>query len=387
MTSRRWVSLLPCHLLGRRLVKQLRVAHIEAGRHLYGGAQQVLYLLSGLADKGVESLLVCAEAAAIAAPARALGVRVAELKLSGDLDMGATARIRTALMDFHPDLVHCHSRRGADIWGGLAARWCRVPCVLSRRVDNREGLLTARLKYPLYKQVIAISLAIRDVLLDCGVPASKVSTVRSAVDFETFQVAPDRAGFLNRFQLPENAQVLGMVAQLIERKGHAVALTAMESLLAAYPSLHLLIMGRGPLETELHNAIAARGLVGRVHMTGFIQDLPTVLPNLAAVLHPAYAEGLGVALLQAASAGVPVIAGRAGGMTEAVLDGDTGLLVTPGDDSGVARAICALLDDPARAKQMGERGRARMQRDFSIPAMAQGNLAIYERVLAESRSG
>ena len=361
---------------------QLRVAHIEAGQHLYGGAQQVLYLLGSLPTERIGSLLICPQGAAIAGPARDMGIDVAEIKLAGDLDVFAPGRISRLLRDHRIDLVHSQSRRGADVWGALAARRCQLPCILSRRVDNREGFLATRFKYPLFDHVIAISEGIRDVLLACGVPATQVSTVRSAVDFETFQITPDRARFLERFGLPDNARVMGMVAQLIERKGHGVALAAVQSLLGAYPDLHLLIMGRGPLEAEVREAIMARGLAERVHMAGFINDLPSVLPNLYGVLHPAFTEGLGVALLQAASAGVPAIASRAGGMPEAVLDGDTGLLTAPGDIDAVAGAIRTLLDNPTRAQEMGKRGRARMRREFSIAAMAQGNLEVYEQVMA-----
>lgn len=342
----------------------------------------MLYLLGGLPPERIGSLLICPQGAAIAAPARDMGIDVAEIKLAGDLDIAAVGRISRLLRDYQIDLVHSHSRRGADVWGALAARRCKLPCIVSRRVDNREGFLATRFKYPLFDHVIAISEGIREVLLACGVPATRVSTVRSAVDFEKFQVKPDRARFLERFGLPSNARVMGMVAQLIERKGHGVALAAMQSLLGTYPDLHLLIMGRGPLEAEVREAISARGLVGRVHMAGFIDDLPSVLPNLYGVLHPALTEGLGVALLQAASAGLPVIASRAGGMPEAVLDGETGLLTPPGDVAGVVGAVSALLDDPSIARQMGGKGRARMQRDFSIAAMVRGNLAIYERVVA-----
>mgnify|MGYP002138336202 CR=1 FL=1 len=87
---------------------------------------------------GVDNLLVTPRGAAIAEAARALGVPVRELPMRGDLDIAFVWRLRQLLRQEQPDLLHLHSRRGADLWGGLAGRWAGVPVVLSRRVDNPE---------------------------------------------------------------------------------------------------------------------------------------------------------------------------------------------------------------------------------------------------------
>ena len=118
--------------------KALCVAHIELGAHLYGGAQQVLYLVGELSKTEVSSVLICPEHSAVGEAARAAGVEVETIPYRGDPDWRATKRIGKILTRHQVDLVHVHSRRGADIWGGLAARKLGLPCVLSRRVDNRE---------------------------------------------------------------------------------------------------------------------------------------------------------------------------------------------------------------------------------------------------------
>ena len=92
-------------------------------------------------------------------------------------------------------------------------------------------------------------------------------------------------------------------------------------------------------------------------------------------------EGLGVSLLQASAARVPIIASRAGGMPEAVRDGINGLLIAPGDIAALAAAMNRLLDDAALRTRMGEAGRALVLDEFSVEAMCEGNLAIYRKVL------
>jgi glycosyltransferase involved in cell wall biosynthesis len=367
-------------------MKPLCVAHIELGAHLYGGAQQVVYLLAELSKTEVRAVLICPEHSAVGDAAREAGIEVEAIPYRGDVDWRATKRIGKILTRHQVDLVHVHSRRGADIWGGLAARKLGLPCVLSRRVDNHERSWAVATKYRLYDHVIAISEGIRDVLIADGVAPNKVSCVRSAVDWERFQRPSDKAGLAARFDLPEGAIVIGIAAQLIPRKGHDVLLEGLSDLVPRWPTLQVLMMGRGPLESTIREQIRNRDLSRHVQLVGFVDDLEHVLPSLDFLVHPARTEGLGVVLLQAASAGIAVIACDAGGMPEAVIDQQTGLLVPPGDAGALTTAIESLLSEPERAEAFGAKGRERMLASFSISAMAQGNVNVYRAVMAV-RSG
>jgi glycosyltransferase involved in cell wall biosynthesis len=359
----------------------MKIVHVEAGMHLYGGAQQVLYLLEGLRDRGCDNLLVCPTGSAIAGAARAAGVTVTELPLRGDADLVFVPRLYRLLRRQRPDLVHLHSRRGADVLGGIAARLARVPCVLSRRVDNPENAAWARVKYRLYHRVITISAGIRRVLLEAGVAPDRVVCVPSAVDPAPYAHACERTWFTTEFGLPSSARVLGVIAQLIPRKGHRHLLAALPPLLQRYPELHVLFLGQGPLHGELASSIAAPPYRDRVRLAGFRADLPRLLPCLYGVVHPAEMEGLGVSLLQAAAAGVPIVASRAGGIPEAVRDGINGLLVPPGEPAALTQSIDRLLADPVYAADLGRRGRALVHEEFSLERMIEGNRRVYAAAL------
>ena len=360
----------------------MKILHVEAGKHLYGGARQVVYIVEGLAARGVANLLACPAGSEMSRQQPA-GVRVLPMKMGGDGDLGLAFRLARLIRAERPDLVHLHSRRGADTWGGLAARLAGVPCVLSRRVDNPESPLAVALKYRLYDHVITISEGIRQVLLAEGLAPRKVSCVRSAVDAAPYLVPVDGAAFRAEFGLPTDALVAGVVAQLIPRKGHRYLLAALPELLRRHPKLQVLIFGQGPLEAELRAEVEAGGLSGAVRFTGFRHDLPRWLGGLDMLIHPADMEGLGVSLLQASAAAVPIVASRAGGLPEAVQDGVTGILCPPGDVAALTAAIDRLAGDPALRARFGAAGRARILAEFSIDAMVDGNLAIYRRVLGQ----
>lgn len=360
----------------------MKILHVEAGKHYYGGARQVAYIIDGLAQRGVENFLACPIGADIAA---AVGntAQVHQLAMGGDADIGMAWRLVKLIRTVRPDIVHLHSRRGADLWGGIAACLTGTPCILSRRVDNPESHLQVALKYRLYDHVITISEGIRRVLLDEGLAPQRVTCVRSAVDAAPYLIPVDHSAFLREFSLPQQAVVIGMVAQLIPRKGHRYLIEAVKSLRDSFPDLRVLLFGKGPLQGELESEIAQNGLAEIIRFAGFRSDLPQWLGGLDILAHPADMEGLGVSLLQASAAAVPIVTSRAGGLPEAVAENVSGLLIPPGDVPALISALRRLLEDTGLRKKMGEAGRARILAEFSIDAMVDGNLAIYRKVLAD----
>lgn len=356
----------------------MKIFHVETGCHLYGGALQVQYLMQGLARLGHDNVLLCDRRSPLAAGAQGMA-QVYACDTRGDLDLPLIGRLLRLLRRERPDLLHLHSRRGADLLGGIAGRLAGLPVLLTRRVDNREPRALVPLKYALFDHVVAISQGIAAVLRADGVAAAKISCVPSAVDTDAYRPLRDRAWLAAETGIAPQQPVIGMVAQLIPRKGHRHLLAALPALLTRHPTAQVLLLGRGPLQAQLRADIDAQGLAERVHMMGFRDDLPRLLPCLDLLVHPAEREGLGVSLLQAAACGVPIVASAAGGIPE-VVQGN-GCLVPPGDVPALADAMTRVLDDRQQAEQMGVLGRALVERRFSIAAMVAGNIAVYRKLL------
>ena len=362
------------------MITAMRVLHVETGMNLYGGARQVQWLLAGLAARGVDGRLVCPLGSAVAAVPDAPGLEVAPLPMAGDLDLPFVGRLAAEIRRWRPDLVHLHSRRGADVLGAIAARRCRVPVVLSRRVTNPEPRLVAPFKYRLYDRVVTISRAIAEGLAAAGVARSKLRVVHSAVPPGEGGAGWDRARFESEFGLEAGTRTVGMAAQFIERKGHAVLLDAIPRLLEARPELRFLLLGQGPLRATVEERVAAAGLGRNVLLPGFRADLSEFIGCLDLLVHPALDEGLGVVLLEASAAGVPIVAARAGGIPEAVRDGVNGVLVPPDDPMALSQAILRLACNDELRAALGAGGRRLMAEEFSVDRMVEGNLAVYREL-------
>ena len=372
----------------------------------------MLLLLDGLRMRGVGVMLACPTGSAIADAASAAGHEVITHDIGGDLDVSAISFLSRTIERRKPDLLHAHSRRGADFFGGLAATIARIPAVLTRRVDSPDTPVVGSLKYLAYDRVVAISDAVRAQLERQGVTPAKLRTIRSSIDAAACQPTWSREQFLAEFNLEPTNRVVAVVAQLIPRKGHALLLEAWPEIRARCPDARLLVFGRGPLEAELRSQAGQPGAklaaavssaahpadadpadadpASSVTFAGFRPDLRAFLGHIDLLVHPATREGLGVGVLEAQAAGVPVVALHAGGVPEVVENGVTGLLVAPGDATtptaelaaSLAAAVTGLLDDPARRRQMGAAASARIHTEFSPERMVEDYIALYREVLA-----
>ena len=369
----------------RRTARGLKVLHVLNGHYLYGGGQQVAYLIAGLQLRGVDNVLTCPGGAAIAGYAATRGAAVHALHCSGAWHFNYYLRLARLIEREQPDIVHAHSRFGSDWLAGLAARSCGVPAVLSRRVDDPDTGWAVRYKYPLYTHTVCISSGVAEILRRCGVDGQRLRVVRSAVDVAPWTSPQSRDALAQTFKLDARRPIVGIVAQLIPRKGIDLALDMMDSI-PPERRPQLLIFGRGEQERALRQRAQSITPNGAIRFAGYREDLRDWLGVLDLLLHPAHREGLGIALLQAASAGVPVVAFRTGGVPEAVVDGETGVLVDPGDVHALRSALLRLLEDPAERARMGAAGQARMEREFSTDAMVEGNFDVYCETLAAAQA-
>ena len=361
--------------------RDLKVVHVETGRHFYGGPQQVIWLIQGLSEAGVDSVLVCPPGSEIDAVARQSGLQVTSVPCAGEGDFGFPFRLRRLLRLEKPDLVHCHSRRGADFPGGWGARMARVPAIVSRRVDSPESPTAAAIRYRPFRKVIAISENIAGELRRSRVGSKKLTVIRSAVDVDAVNPDPDRSRLETEFGIGEAQFAVAVVAQLIKRKGHRFLFDVLPGLLGEHPRIKVVCFGSGPDESHLKELAAKLGCKAAVQFAGFRHDLDDYLGAFDLLVHPAEREGLGVAILKGSAAGLPVIAFNVAGCKEAVRHLKTGILVPPGNVSDLQTAVGAMIEEPDIAAELGAAGRRLMADEFSVAAMVNQHLQLYDMVL------
>jgi glycosyltransferase involved in cell wall biosynthesis len=203
-------------------------------------------------------------------------------------------------------------------------------------------------------------------------PARKIQVIHNCVSVTT-ECAPHRP--IERSGRP----IVLTVARLDEQKGHSYLLEAA----AQVPEAQFVLAGDGPLRASLEAQARALGVEERVKFLGYRSDIANLLADCDVFVLPSLYEGLPLSILEAMSAGKPVIATHIGGTDEVVIAGETGLLVPPADSVALATAIRAVLTDRPLAQRLASAGRARVEQEFSAAKMVQQVIAVYEELLAK----
>jgi len=335
------------------------VLHAQKVAGISGSEAHLLQLLPDLRSRGWDiRFLMLHErepgAFEFARELRAGGVPVDAIEMTTDVDPRTFARVLLYLATRRPTILHTHLVH-ADAYGLTAGMVAGVPIRLSTKHgfnEFREGRLFAlgdRTIGALAHRQIAISRGLARYLSKTeGFPEPEFEIVHYGI-----AAGPAPAPYAG-----EGPRFL-CIGRLIPIKGHVVLLRAFRTVLDARPDARLEIAGRGVLEHGLRDLTRSLGLEEAVSFLGHVTPVRRAIDDAFAVVVPSLGEGFGMVALEAMERGRPVIAASIGGLGDLVRDGETGLLVPPGDAASLAAAMLALAEQPARAAEMGAAGRAR----------------------------
>jgi glycosyltransferase involved in cell wall biosynthesis len=346
----------------------LSIVHLDTARDFRGGQQALLGLARGLRERGHHQTILTPAGSELERRARAGDFPVAPLSALG---------LRRRLGGV--DVLHSHSGRAQNIaW--LAAAGMAVTRVATRHVAfSPQHPAIHRLKYSqTCDGVIAVSQAVRRVLLTAGVAGGRIEVIPTGVEVPAVTADADQRRAARReFGLEEQDFVAGHMGAFTPEKGQDVAAEAARLLESRLPRLRLLLAGDGP-------GRAALGGNPRVLLPGYVENKALFFAALDLFLMPSRSEGWGLAALEAMAHGVPVIASRTGGLMEIIDDGENGCLVEPGDAGALAEAIAGAARDRKQLAEMGRQGRERA-RDFSLEETAARTDAFYLRLRGRGR--
>ena len=359
----------------------MRIMHTESSTGWGGQENRTLNELISMRDRGHQLALLARPGAKILARASEAGFETFAVNMRGALNFPAIFKLRAVLKAYCPDIVNMHSGRdtqlvalAAHTLGGLRPRLVRT--------RHLALPITSRFTYStLPDHVVGVSEYVKDYLVSAGVPESRVTAVPTGVDFARYDLTGIHGTLREELGLAANSLLIGTVAILRAKKGHAEILDAAGEVLRQYPSAHFVFAGDGPQMANLRDRIQAEGLTGRVHLLGLRHDVTNVLASLDLFVLPTHQEALGTAFIEAGAMGVPVVATNVDGVPEVILDGKTGLLVPPCNGKALIAPICRLLEDSALRKCMGNSAKAFVRQKYSLEVMAKGMESVYQRLL------
>ena len=282
------------------------------------------------------------------------------------------------------DIFHVHAGVGWEGFGGAdAARAAGVPLVV--RTEHLPYLLTHPVQRADYRRtaqvvdrIICVSEEVYNSHLRAEVPAHKLRVVRNGIRPPRRHI--NRTDARARLDLPARAPIVLTVGRFSEQKGHRYLLEAIPAVIAGAPDVCFVWVGQGPLEPELRQELAARGLLPHICFLGHHNDIPALMAAADLFVLPSLFEGLPLVVLEAMAAGLPVVGTRVCGTSEVVADGLTGRLVPSRDGAALAAGILEVLDRPEQAARWGAAGRRRVAESFSAARMAAETATVYQEL-------
>lgn len=296
------------------------------------------------------------------------------------------------------DVLHTHDYRSDAIgwalhrkfgipWAAFAHGWVNWSTPFSK--DRLYAWIEEKAVNAADRIVVA-SASMHQQLLEKGFPAGKISRVNYGIDTVRFQPRPPEK-IRSEFKIADGAPLIGIVGRLHPWKGHTFFLQAAAELIAEFPDARFLIVGDAAFEShrdfrsELIAEIAKLGLSERVILTGSRSDIPDVMSALDLFVIASLVEPFGLVSIEAQACGTPSIGTRVDGIPETMSEGETGLLVPPGDAKALAEAIRGLLRDRQQLLKMSQRGPSWVAENYSDQAMAKNTEALYRSMIPPAK--
>jgi glycosyltransferase involved in cell wall biosynthesis len=365
---------------------RIRVLELVVSTQLGGGPAHVRDLIAGLPREEFTITVAGPGGGPLAEVYRRLGAGFIDLPLDrlSPLNFLRVFRLIRA-RDTH--VVHSHGK-GAGLYGRVAAWLARVPAVHTFHgihyadyglVPGGAYLSLERGLASTSETIIHVSSGQAQEARRLGLaPTDRTQIIVNATDCVRVRaLAEEQPLSREALKLPPEGLVLGTVARFDPVKALDVLVESFALLALRCPPARLLIVGDGPERGRVESLARTRGVQDRVVFAGFVPDAPRCFPVMDLYVSASRREGLPLSLLEAMACGLPVLATRVSGHEEVVVHDLTGLLVPPDDPAALAGAAAALLGDPERRRRMGEAGRERVEREFSVSRMVAATAAVY----------
>ena len=362
---------------------RIGVLHIDPEWSWRGGQQQAAYLFEYMRKAKFHTALVCQPDSKFHEACLKRELPCIPLRIRGELDWMAGFRIARLCRQTGFSILHLHSAHAlaTGLWANFFFRSLKLVAV--RRVDfhiQKNPFSYYKYRTRSLNRLVCISDAIRNILIEDGIPYNRLTTIHSGVDIHRFDAIESDIQFKKNLGIPASHIVAGTVAALVNHKDYPTLIAAAKTVLSKNPSVTFIAVSDGPERDAIRNFAEISCPGNRFMFLGHREDIGNVLKNLDIFILASRQEGMGTSILDAQSVGLPIIATLAGGIPEIVADGMNGLLVRPGDPEALAEAVLRLAADKPLREKLGENGKAAV-RKFDVRITIHQYISLYQKLM------
>lgn len=345
------------------------ILHTESSKGWGGQENRTLKESIGLKKLGVKVIIACQPDSQLAKIGAENGINIRTIKMEKNISLYAVFSLLRVIKEEGVDIVCTHSGKDSML-GAIAGRLSRrKPKIV--RTRHLALPITSKITYSvLPHRVVTVSEYVRKYLVEeKGIPADKVISIPTGIDTQRFNSDIVKAVPREKLGVPPDAILVGTIAIFRRKKGHHTLLEAIPEVLNRFPKTIFLFAGDGPQRKNIETRILELGISDNIRLIGLRKDVPEVLKAIDLFVLSTLQEALGTSFIEAMAIGKPVVGTRVGGVSEAVKDGVSGILVEPENPDALAKAIISLLGDRERMKEMGIAGRKIVAENYSVEGM------------------
>jgi glycosyltransferase involved in cell wall biosynthesis len=369
------------------MTKKIKVLEIIGDATLAGAPRHLLSLLENF-NYSKFNLFVISTSGPLAGEIKALKkpINLEVIPMHTKYDLGAIREIRATAKHINPDIVHVHGTR-AGVLGRLAVIGLKVPVIYTEHLWTKQYKIPGRIPHnvqlfglwilDMFTNLnIAVSDAVGDFLIENQISRpEKVVVIYNGVEAPKKKAKP----FSRKDEV-----LLGSIGTLNEQKGMQYLIQAMPKVIKEFPKTKLEIIGEGYYKDRLSKLIRKLKLSSHIKLTGFLNDVYDELEKMDIYVQPSLSESFGLAILQAMSVGLPVVATKTGGIPEVVTSSKTGTLVPSKDPKALADAILDLIRNSDKAIEMGKIAKEDAKVKFSLEDMVKETETVYGEIAKAS---
>ncbi len=361
---------------------KFHVLHTESSDGWGGQEIRILSESIEFLKRGHNVKILCPPESGLAKNALREGIPTILMRIKHVLDIQSLWKIKKSIQQENFQVVNTHS--SLDSWvASSAAKWAKVPVLVrTRHLSVPVSTHPLNFVYKIPDIIITTGESIRKQLIERNkLNPSQIVSIPTGVNLDKFSSKIVSSHLRSELGLNENGPVITMVAVLRSWKRHDIFLGAVRGVLAHYPRARFLVVGEGPARPRIYDKIKELDLEENVLITGHREDIPEILSitDVAVLTSESY-EGVPQAVLQYLAMERPVIATDVGSVSEAIKDGETGILVPPNSARNVAEGILRLLNDKELGQRLGKNGRKLVEEKFNNQTMMEATLNLYHHL-------
>jgi len=367
-------------------VNRKKIIYIIGGLSKGGAERQLYELVKSInRDKFDPVVISLSEGGYWSKEIQKLNIQLIEIPRKKNKEFKRLFKLIKLLKSMKPDIVHTYMF-SANSYGRIAAILTRVPIIIaSERSLPEIGKDKSRYQISIDKLFASFShgiicnsyVANKILITKYSFDTKKVFTVHNGIDVGLFF----RENSKNQKKLAR--KVVGTIGRIDALKNHKLLLDMAKNVLdkSNNKDIKFLIVGEGPLRDELERHSQNLGIENKIVFTGERNDIPDLLQMMDVFVLTSNWEGLSNAIMEAMASSLPCVATDVGGNSELVLDGETGYIVSPNDPGAAAQKVLYLINDRLLAKEMGVKGRKRIEESFSAIKMIKNTEEVYDKLL------